>query len=161
VRHIKQNWSRRSSPSRQCFNRHGELHSLVISLISTCIFFTQKLTELNLSKLIKDEGTKHLANALENNTVSHILFIDNSRYHLHLFKQTLKKLHLGWDQIEDQAAKDLAAVLKTTVNRILCASLINICTFSHSKSLNSISDTMKSETKEHTILPMLYGKITR
>jgi len=63
--------------------------------------------------------------------------------------------------MQNEGAEYLARVLQTTVNRILCASLINICTFSHSKSLNSISHTMKSETKEHTILPMLYGKITR
>ncbi len=41
-------------------------------------------------------------------------------------------------------------------SHFLCISLIRVCIFSHSKSSNSISDTMKSETKEHNISPMLW-----
>jgi Ran GTPase-activating protein (RanGAP) involved in mRNA processing and transport len=118
-------------------------------------FFIQKLTYLHLGwNLIGDEGAKHLADALRQNTVKYISSPYLCHYDLLFFIQTLTKLDIGGNQIGEKGANDLATALKDNmVGHILSIHLSHcyVHFFSHRNSWNSILAKIKSETKEQSI----------
>jgi hypothetical protein len=78
-----------------------------------------------------------------------------------LFTQTLTTLALVWNEIGPQGAQYLASVLQINkVTSILLLPLLLLLTspfthFSHRHSTHYASHPMKSDHKEHEILPML------
>ena len=92
-------------------------------------FFTQTLTELNLSwNQIRAQGAKDLCHALREKGVRRIFSSSTQKTHTDFFTQTLNTLDLQWNKIGDEGAKYL----------------------SHALRVNRVSTIFPSSTKKHT-----------
>jgi Ran GTPase-activating protein (RanGAP) involved in mRNA processing and transport len=93
----------------------------------------QTITILNLSNnQIADEGTRHLATVLNQNTVTLIVISSLSLYS-YFFTQQITTLDLSNNQIGDIGAESLLKVLKTN-EVIFAVSSFLLLTFSFVKS---------------------------
>src|ERR1700722_741712 len=120
-------------------------------------FFTQTLTTLDLSSnQIGEQGAQHLANALGNNTVNHLLYssisLPSALFHTdtHHARPPGQSNRRARDTTSRQCFRQQHGEPLS-----LLIYLITICTFSHRHSPRSASRTIKSESKGHNISPML------
>ncbi len=89
---------------------YSYLHFLIQSLITLGLWGNQ----------IGDQGTQHLADALQHNTVIHTLSSSISHLYSHFLIQTLTALILASNSIGDEGAQHLANALQNnTVTYIL------------------------------------------